>query len=436
VRHNNQSTVMSLNTSRKIIQCVLLGSIVFVIYISIFTRDQNDYLLGSDYYTGGGTAVLRQQNTIIAATDVPRHTVVDENDGNNDVEDPVQNLSSCVHKSSFHFVPWKSMEGDNTVWNVMATAGMRPLPSGFSGRCDWVFGMRKGLDVVPESAFGSTDTLPKTIFVLPPMLQRFHEGILPCIPTSHRFVLIIGEYDQTTPAQINRNFKSPFIEPSVWQSWLDDKRILHMFVGNLDTVSPVDRVTPFPLGLSSWEYAFEPDVRFDAAPPERTFPTTNDNNDDSIKIFFDNRIRKGKRRVDYKNATDACTSLPYCSLPIGNIRFPAMIQNNTFIFCLPPGTGGIDPNPRVFEVLLSGGIPIIASFPGDSMYRDDDMPIVVIEGAWNASSPSLSREFLKMKLEEFRPYFADRGMRASVLEKLTSKYWWNKVEYQLSQVKL
>jgi len=222
--------------------------------------------------------------------------------------------------------------------------------------------------------------------------------------------MIIGDFDQTTPAQINKRYRRPMIENSAWQSWLNDKRIVHIFVAHLDTVSPADRVTPIPLGLNSWEYAYHPDERFTRVVKKWTFPA------ERIKILFESRMKRGRRKNDRMNATDACEQLPYCHFPEEGMQFAELVKKFTFFLSL--SSGGVDPNPLAFNVLLSGGIPIIASFPGDTMY--EDMPIVIVDGSFSASSPHLSIEFLEAKLEEFRPYFVDSMKRASVLDKLTT----------------
>jgi len=97
-----------------------------------------DYLSGEEYDTEDNTANAR----------VAKLNVGDAG--------PVQILPSCVRKSSFHFLPWEPTGGN--VWQVMATGGMLDLPSGFSGRCNWVFGVRNGSEIRPGSAFGTIDT--------------------------------------------------------------------------------------------------------------------------------------------------------------------------------------------------------------------------------------------------------------------------------------
>jgi len=303
-------------------------------------------------------------------------------------------------------------------------------PSGFASRCDWVIGSRPvHWGRLPNNtAWGRVDKkLPRTVFVQTEQLQTFNDDILPCFPATHRFVLVIGDHDGTTPKQVDMRYESPYLKATDWQAWLEDDRILHLFVEHLDTVSPRDRVTAIPLGLNPQEFPPQrnPDVALDLAP--KTIQISNR----PIRIAFTNRVRSGKKQwADRGAASKVCEQLPHCDnrTSAKGESYTKMIQQYPFLLCVRGG--GIDPNPNVFVALLAGVIPIIAPFPGQTVY--DGLPVVITDGSWNESSPYLSTAYLAEKLKEFAPYFEDPVERAKVLERLTAKYWWDQVESYLA----
>ena len=92
--------------------------------------------------------------------------------------------------------------------------------------------------------------------------------------------------------------------------------------------------------------------------------------------------------------------------------------------------GGLDPNPNLFQSLIARVIPIIAPFPGGSMYKG--LPVVVTDGNW--SNPDFfSQEYLAKKLDEFAPFFEDSEKRYKVIKRLTMNYWWEKVERVINE---
>jgi len=122
-----------------------------------------------------------------------------------------------------------------------------------------------------ETAYGDISLYPKTIFVQVEMLQNFHDHILPCLEPSERFVLITGDDDKTVPRQVDtryiyretlprekgffaRELNSHYnFRHTTWLSWLDDPRIVHIFVEHLDTHQNSSKVSAIPVGLNPLE---------------------------------------------------------------------------------------------------------------------------------------------------------------------------------------
>ena len=97
------------------------------------------------------------------------------------------------------------------------------------------------------------------------------------------------------------------------------------------------------------------------------------------------------------------------------------IREFPFIKCVHGG--GLDPSPKAFEALLSGTIPIIQHYAGDDAYRE--LPVVFVDD-WEIET--ITAERLATWRDKLTPYFEQRELRADVLHRLTSAYWWGKVE--------
>jgi hypothetical protein len=100
--------------------------------------------------------------------------------------------------------------------------------------------------------------------------------------------------------------------------------------------------------------------------------------------------------------------------------FFSKIKGYPFLIC--NHGGGIDPSPKSWTAILAGVIPIMEHFPGDSIY--DDLPVVFIDN-WEPDQITPSK--LTAWRENLLPYFTDPEKRAKVLDKLMTKYWWDKV---------
>ena len=109
----------------------------------------------------------------------------------------------------------------------------------------------------------------------------------------------------------------------------------------------------------------------------------------------------------------------------------SFLQRFTFVTCAHGG--GIDPNPKLFTALLAGVIPIIRSFPGDSMY--DGWPIVRLN-SWSDfpdGSAAEQRQVLQQWRDRLAPHYADEQLRKVVLSRMKANYWWSKVRQHLSE---
>lgn len=296
-------------------------------------------------------------------------------------------LQECLSHSSFH---WREDWTANAslVWKVMSTVQSSSgvlEPSGFAARCSWVVGCRHGVQryanmtfifmtyrfacltghwgvINKFTAWGSLDRLPTTIFVQAELVATFYRRILPCLPSSARFVLLTGDHDGTTPNQLDVRYKKD-LTPAEWRSMLDDRRIVHMFIEHLDDATALRaRVTSLPLGLNPLEFASNnPDDVLSAV----AWPTPGTLQQRPLRALQCDRVYTSADQImqfeERKRVAALCLSSSWSSLcdsraniPIGS--FFTTIQEYPFLLCVHGG--GLEPSPKAWTALLAGVIPV------------------------------------------------------------------------------
>ena len=314
----------------------------------------------------------------------------------------------------------------------------RRAPSGLASHCDWVVGSRKehwNQRAHPHfTVFGDPSVVPRTVFVQTDELQTFSNAMLPCFPRDHRFVLISGDHDKTTPRQLDLRY-APVLLPDTWEQWQRDPRIAHIFVEHLD-VRPSTKVSGIPLGFNPKE--LDPDFALtyaqNIAPisqrPLRALDASRDRFDGRkyVSEAAKNASPPEERQwLERHRAAQACDAASWCDklASVPKHHYLDTIQNYSFVLCAHGG--GIDPNPKLFTVLAAGAIPIIRVEPEwgfASVY--EGWPVVRLE-KW--------ADITRAKLEEWRvihaPAFEDRQLREQLLERLRARYWWKRINSHL-----
>ena len=93
-------------------------------------------------------------------------------------------------------------------------------------------------------------------------------------------------------------------------------------------------------------------------------------------------------------------------------------QYSTYKFVLSPRGNGLDCH-RTWELFLLGVIVITKSSPLDSMFIDNNLPVVILE-SWDELN-----ENLDFKLKVWLETYEDRTNLDNILPKLTFNYWLN-----------
>jgi hypothetical protein len=349
----------------------------------------------------------------------------------------------CLQKSPFIFRPL--VRKQEFAWTIhsLVQSVRSDGPSGLQMRCDWVIGTRKShwRQIPANTAYGDPAIAPTTIFVHTENRQAFHDHLLPCFSSFERFVLIIGDHDMTTPRQMDKRYTyTPDVKLfspdasvasdfrySTWLAWLDDARVVHIFVEHLDEKGDL-KVSPIPAGLNPLELS-NGVMHMKVEDMEKRFPVS-PMDSRPLQVRFTNRVRDGAGQWELRAKTRAacdtqwkgfCVSSPAPS----HDGFLTEIARYPFLICAHGG--GLDPNPNVWSALLVGTIPIIEGFAGDSMYRD--LPVVILADLPHAN---LSESRLRIWRDSMSYMF--RGQeRRRVLHKLTTDFWWNEIMSKISR---
>lgn len=334
-----------------------------------------------------------------------------------------------LRATNFTFHTWRPRSRAATKLDLMGVPQMRSTPGGFAARCDWVFGTRNTRydDDGKEHFFemwGNIAARPRTIFVRTDLLALVWERVFPLL--DHQFVLITGDGDSTLPRQVDARARSRELPESYWNALLKDKRVVHMFIENLDEQKHPDRVSPLPIGLNHHEFPGKNlnylrsrivgQVRFSQRLQQR--------------VLQSDRVRIGAQWEDRSRVHGYCLG-PWASFcdakqTKGAREYALLLQRYPFVVCVHGG--GIDPNPKMWEALIAGTIPIIQRFPGDAMYKD--LPVAYVD-AW--TEDAVTPEKLDTWMQQLRPYFEDAEKRAAVIQQLYADYWWQKVEDKLAK---
>ena len=91
------------------------------------------------------------------------------------------------------------------------------------------------------------------------------------------------------------------------------------------------------------------------------------------------------------------------------------------MFTLCVHGGGLDVNPKLWEAILVGVIPIIRETkPYTDIYVNLDLPVVIVE---NWDTDTINEENLIMWREKYYKYFTNTEERSRILKILSLEFW-------------
>lgn len=269
----------------------------------------------------------------------------------------------------------------------------------------------KGVVIYNKALEHATNILIHTGRQLLRPVQFFVTDILPKL--NHPVNVIISGSDVTFPnstdlrytSKLDQNFKTLGLHPFIKK----------LFVENLDEDIP--NTLPIPLGLNLNEGPVTMDFfsKFVNVDPSKPLLCTNFN-----------RVRDGRQWAERKQVFDLCETAwkPFMGFNENtktHEEFLEKMGKNAFTICVHGG--GLDVNPKLWEALLIGVIPIIReNKPYTDIYIRENFPVVIVN-EWNDHTINASK--LQRWHRLYYTHFTNPQRREQLLTKLSLAYWVN-----------
>lgn len=295
----------------------------------------------------------------------------------------------------------------------------RKVMPNFALYCDWIIWDRQHLYV-------DFRTPPKTVYVRSEInaLNYFTRTVLGKIKSN--FILVTSSHDTPMPIGFQKNFNFN------WKVIVNNKYLKAWFTENRDLIH--EKIKPLPLGiphpdLPSWvendsdQVVWNEDLikkAKDLKSPDRLlkifgcwYPRANHpsgtcpNNNNERQIAYESLICK-KEIFDWY-------------LP-GMSRMDFIRKMGAYKFVLCPHGGGLDPNPKCWEALIMGAIPIVKK---NSMSESlQHLPIAFVDD-WAEITP--------MKLAQWDEEYRSRLQAESLEHLMSNSYYYNEILRHLEE---
>lgn len=296
-----------------------------------------------------------------------------------------------------------------------ASRDWKPVCTGLSKECDVI--LLNEQDVIYNTSLESA----KNIFINTRrgevLIFKFINEILPHI--RHSINLVIAGEDYTFPDGFDKRFP-PFPKDKIG-ILSGNSYIKNIFVENLDGEIP--KAIPIPLGLDPlhgdiYLDQFKEFINTDINLKELKFTNFN-------KIYKANKYNPhdqwGKRREILKLSRSAWKE--YFSFPnknptkrIDRKSYLKFLSSNLFTVCY--NGGGLDVNPKLWESLIVGTIPIIEEKkPYTNIYLEHNLPVVIVK---EFNKETINLKNLEKWRDQYYPQFEDHQ---KILNKLSLDYW-------------
>lgn len=247
------------------------------------------------------------------------------------------------------------------------------------------------------------------------LINKFIDTILPKLKKPIN-VIIAGE-DYTFPNNTDMRMHIRNNRVTVYKNLGKHKMIHKLFVENLD--EDIYNAEPIPLGVNSRHCKTNLNYYLQYEHINNTKPLliTNFN-----KCRYGNSQWNERKWVLYLCNNHWKNNCVNHSLIINYEKYLKRFASYMFTICVHGG--GLDVNPKLWEALLLGVIPIIReNKPYTDIYRKMNLPVVIVK-KWNKNT--ITRKKLLNWHKLYYHYFTNKTKRKKMLNTLLLDYW---VEY-------
>lgn len=235
--------------------------------------------------------------------------------------------------------------------------------------------------------------------------------------------LVITASDQTFP---NNTDCRPglYKYPKNLDILFQHRYINKIFVENLDCACP--KTFPIPLGINSNSSPTESEyfLKHENINPKKPLKFTNFNVSRFDSTQWAERQYVNKLCGGFWSKHYIKTHTQNQLKPLSHEYYLKLLSECMFTVCVHGG--GLDVNPKLWESLLVGVIPVIReNKPYTDIYIDLDLPVVIVKD-W--SHNTITPKNLNNWREKYYHHFTDPDKRQDMLHKLSADYWINYVK--------
>jgi hypothetical protein len=280
-------------------------------------------------------------------------------------------------------------------------------------------GLAKYMDIIIINndcvIYNKSLDLAQTIFINTRLKEKliiyFIDNILPQL--SQPVNLIISGEDYTFPNNIDKRMDGINHRLQEFKTLGKHAFINTIFVENLD--ENIENAIPIPLGVNP-----------------REGPVTTDyflkyefiNSNKPLRVTNFNRTRDGKGQWEERgDVLNLCkNSWSKCFIQMEHNNHDEYLKTmGKYLFTLCVHGGGLDVNPKLWEALLIGVIPIIKeNKPYTDIYVRLDLPVVIVKD-WNIDT--INEDDLMLWRNKYYSYFTNDELRKRMLYHLSLNYW-------------
>jgi hypothetical protein len=260
----------------------------------------------------------------------------------------------------------------------------------------------------------------EVVWVSPKKVFQFFKEVFPKVRES--FILLVSGGDESFPSQTGLSLEE-------LNRILEDKRLIHIFAQNCDYEKAHKKLTPIPIGLDYHTIAYKGSKgnrKVSPAMQEKQLldichsspPLSMRKKKAFIDFHHFDSIRRGYLKR-YSELGEDRTSIFNQLKKTGLIDAGPKMERSAlwkvksqYAFSISPHGNGLDCH-RTWEDLALGCIVIVKTSPLDRLY--EGLPVVIVKD-W----AEIKEENLNLWLEQFKDF--------SYREKLTLKYWLNKID--------
>tara|TARA_Y100000589_G_C27186743_1_gene643008 strand:- start:2452 stop:3396 length:945 start_codon:yes stop_codon:yes gene_type:complete len=269
----------------------------------------------------------------------------------------------------------------------------------------------------------------KTIFINTrlgeKLIIKFIKIILPKLKNKTNIIIAGADYTFPNNKDVRlTNFRS--ISKKLIYYLINNKFVNKIFVENLD--QDIKKCIPIPLGINPRE-----------CPTNLEYFLPFYNSTPKILQFTNfNRVNSGQNQwserknvlelcyTNWKNAFADIVPLSTTRNRPKNLRHRIFLNKmSKYAFTVCVHGGGLDVNPKLWEAILIGVIPIIReNKPYTDIYKRISLPVVIVD-KWDYNTITLEK--LEIWHKKYSKYFKDPKKRQRILNYLSLEYWVNYV---------